>query len=502
MATGIQGTPPKGGRVGFPLLVNYASFFHLRSHGCIMVHLTWDPDRYDEISEHQLFLCTWSIWNHTDFAEVRVFAFLAAPDLRSLCAVCFCIHIDLKIFWKDLMNPEELRVDQSTETFFGLVGSLSTGAAEAEVHTGAQSVGVQVYDDPLQPVTPRDDLFGLSSPHDETGHVEQSSVHSIGHGSKSVEQRVADVAMSKTDYNRALFEVRLNAVGDSELKLPWEQGVWKAIFTDDDSDVFPSVIPPVPGEYLSQAAAVQPESSDATEPAEKSLARSSIVSDPKMPFYSFAIRVLPDRDALEETEKVWLVALNKWHQVFEILSYPGELGRVILQELVTGEHADGSGALRDSLGIKSPRTAVKRAQTMIHFLTWLQVHVSNWNPWDRLHCLQYLQPDGHRRTSASRGMALLEAFRFSKYVLGIPIPEQLLNDPQLKGRAQRMMAGKSSYNPARPLKVSELAFLETSMQKPLDPIDRYIYIYAGIRYFCHTVTFEMVRFEIHSPDLD
>ena len=61
-----------------------------------MVHLTWDPDRYDVISEHQLFLCTWSIWNHTEFAEVRVFAFLAAPDLRSLCAVCFCIHIDLE----------------------------------------------------------------------------------------------------------------------------------------------------------------------------------------------------------------------------------------------------------------------------------------------------------------------------------------------------------------------------------------------------------------------
>ena len=96
MATGIQGTPPKGGGVGFPLLVDYESFFLLRSHGCIMVYLTWDPDRYDVLSEHQLFLCTWSIWNHTDFAEVTVFAFLTVPDLHSFCAVCFCIHIDLE----------------------------------------------------------------------------------------------------------------------------------------------------------------------------------------------------------------------------------------------------------------------------------------------------------------------------------------------------------------------------------------------------------------------
>ena len=42
------------------------------------------------------------------------------------------------------MNPEELRVDQSTVTFSGLVGSLSTVAAEVDVHTGAQSAGVQV----------------------------------------------------------------------------------------------------------------------------------------------------------------------------------------------------------------------------------------------------------------------------------------------------------------------------------------------------------------------
>ena len=60
------------------------------------------------------------------------------------------------------MNPEELRVDQSTVTFSGLVGSLSTGAAEVDVHTGAQSAGVQVYEDQLLPVTPCDDLFGFA----------------------------------------------------------------------------------------------------------------------------------------------------------------------------------------------------------------------------------------------------------------------------------------------------------------------------------------------------
>ena len=76
-------------------------------------------------------------------------------------------------------------------------------------------------------------------------------------------------------------------------------------------------------------------------------------------------RVLPDRNALEETEKVWSHALFKWQQIFEVLGYPGQLGREILQEQVeSGPNAECM-ALRDSLGIKSPRIALKRAQTFV-----------------------------------------------------------------------------------------------------------------------------------------
>ena len=87
---------------------------------------------------------------------------------------------------------------------------------------------------------------------------------------------------------------------------------------------------------------------------------------------------------------------------------------------------------------------MKRAQTLLQYFSWLQMHVAEWDPWNRSHCLQYLQRDGHSRPSASRGMTLLEAFRFARYVLGIEIPDQLLCDPQLRGRAQRLMAEKAS----------------------------------------------------------
>ena len=76
---------------GFPLLCGLALF---ESNGGVMVPLAWDPDRYDFISEHQLFLCSGAIWDHCEFAEVRLFAFLAISDLQSLCTVSYCIYVD------------------------------------------------------------------------------------------------------------------------------------------------------------------------------------------------------------------------------------------------------------------------------------------------------------------------------------------------------------------------------------------------------------------------
>ena len=355
-----------------------------------------------------------------------------------------------------------------------IAGALSSEALEAEAQNMDERIASPSALHPSQPETPTGDLFGYGSDAEQLGldlqgHMEESAQVPTG-----VQHQREDTPISKSDYNRALFEARLNAVGDSELKLPWEQGVWKAIFSDDDSDVFPNVLPPVPGEYLVHRSSAAAALDEVERVAEKTVAESSISQDLKLPFYSFAVKVLPDRDAMEENEKLWNQALYKWQQVFEILDYPGQLGKALLHEQVTTDPGAISVVLRDSLGIKSPRTAIKRAQTLLQYFSWLQSQFLDWDPWNRNHCLQYLRMEGQSRPSASRGLTLLEAFRFARFVLEIPIPDQLMSDPQLRGRAQRLMAEKETYKPARPLKVSELALLERTMQEPLDPIDAYM----------------------------
>ena len=59
-----------------------------------MIELEWDPDRYDYLSENRLFLITWSIWDYTEFAEVRVLSFLLVSDLQSFCSCCYAVHLD------------------------------------------------------------------------------------------------------------------------------------------------------------------------------------------------------------------------------------------------------------------------------------------------------------------------------------------------------------------------------------------------------------------------
>ena len=382
-----------------------------------------------------------------------------------LAASCF-LHV---------MEPGAVTAGETDNPFTELVGassfaadvdSLQNAFSDPSFDTSWQHTGEDCMFEGFSDVG-RPDIGHMSTVGDDT---------SLGPEQPASEQTVReDLPMPRADYNRILFEARMESLSDTDLKLPWEQGIWKSIFSDDDSDVFPSVLPPVPGEYFVPSSASQPADADASRPLELgALVKTSMCKGAELPFYTYAIKVLPDRDAMQETDQLWGTALFKWQQVFEILNYPGQLGTALLSEQITTDPSQSSSVLRDAMGIKSPRTCIKRAQTMLQYLSWLQMQFAEISPWDRSQCLEYLRFDGQSKQSASKGLTLLEALRFSRFVLGIPIPDTLLNDPQLRGRAQRLMAEKEIYKPARPLKVSELKSLESAMQDSQNPVDVYM----------------------------
>ena len=143
-------------------------------------------------------------------------------------------------------------------------------------------------------------------------------------------------------------------------------------------------------------------------------AKHLVSSEVPVPFFSKAIRVLPDRDIHAELTILWHSALLKWQQVFEIMSYPGPVGSALFAEQLSTEIHTDSVVLRDSLGIKSQRTAIKRAQTLLRFMSWMQTEFNDCLQWDRNRVLQYLN---NANSSATKGTTLMEAFRFAKYVI-------------------------------------------------------------------------------------
>ena len=285
-----------------------------------------------------------------------------------------------------------------------------------------------------------------------------------------------DTAVSISDYNRLLFEARLEGVGDAELKLPWETGVMKEIFAEDDSAT--GELFRFPFEYLGVGVATQ---SAANSSSSTEIAKSSVQTKLEMPHYFFAVKVKPDLDIHALTDALWNKSVGKWLQVFEILGFPGQLGTALEYESLYADLEQQGTVLRDALGIKSPRTAIKRAQTLLQYFRWAQGAFSDWDPWNRTRCLTYLGCAGDFKVAASRGLSLLEALRFARFVMQIPIPETLLMDAQIKGRAQRLMLNKREYKPARSLKASEVVAMEQGMVSDMDPLDKYL---LGAALFC------------------
>ena len=231
------------------------------------------------------------------------------------------------------------------------------------------------------------------------------------------------------------------------------------------------MLPQVPADYFNETCPTRTSVGEGEGLGEVVTARQFIQSEVPIPFYSRAIKVLPDRDVHGELDLLWHSALSKWQQVFEILGYPGTIGSALFAEQLSTELHVDSVVLRDSLGIKSPRTAIKRAQTLLRFMAWMQSEFSDCLQWDRNRVLQYLNVSA---SSATKGTTLLEALRFAKFVMQLPISDQLVGDPQVRGKVQRMLAAKESYMPARPLKAAELAALERAIETELDSRDVYM----------------------------
>ena len=224
--------------------------------------------------------------------------------------------------------------------------------------------------------------------------------------------QVQDVAISRDHYQKALLDAAMINAPKAELKLPWEQGVLGIICGKHDAFPFTDPLgkPIIPAES----------SAISLPHAAPEIASASKKRSLDLPLYATAVKALRDEDAYEELDRLWSVAVGKWMANFEIMGFPGTIGNALLSSFQDAD--ERFIILRDTLGIRSPRTAVKRAQTLQKFLQWLGALNINFFDIDRSHVLQYLSSSSERVVAATAGTSLMECFRFTKHVMGVPLP--------------------------------------------------------------------------------
>ena len=269
-----------------------------------------------------------------------------------------------------------------------------------------------------------------------------------------------DLPPSSEDMGRALFDAHSAVAQLSQPRLPWESGVFSWIFGSG-----PSVVP-MPfqvAEVPSLAAQLPISDLPDTAVAPRKRFRSSICSG--------VLKARTDEDAEDEKHRLWVTTLNKWLLVLRLVNFSGTVGAAV--QLADSEESRLS-IIRDALGTRSPRTAIKRANSILRWLKWsFQAGYEVWPP-TAAGLRNFLTDDGSISVAPSACGALLEALRFCKHVMHMVVPDDAVKDPIVIGRCARMMAEKQVVKQARPLLVREVEKLERFMSGDNEPWDIYM----------------------------
>ena len=125
--------------------------------------------------------------------------------------------------------------------------------------------------------------------------------------------------VDNSTFDRMLIDAHLTNVHSALPKFCWEEGVLGDIFSSSSS-FLPSML---------NVVLPQPDDSNAAEPSTTSIGAGILKRKFDGSFYASSVKVISDKDYIEQQQQLWASALCKWEPIFCIVDYQGPIGEAI-----------------------------------------------------------------------------------------------------------------------------------------------------------------------------
>ena len=258
--------------------------------------------------------------------------------------------------------------------------------------------------------------------------------------------------------------------------LPWETGIFRELFSDEPfSD---QLVPKMP---ISNLCSISID--DDPQQVAASVAGVA-VHDSDDCVFAKCISSGDDAHYHEMRQQLRDAAIGKLLIVLRHCLLASKTGRHIIGLGTDAQQKSGAHDIVDAvIGVRSPHTVVKRANSLLSFLRWVaKTGIDEVNPFVEQVVWGYFQHLRITEAAATRADASLSAFRFAFHVLGFECLESAVSSRRLIGAAEIMLSGKRLLRQSLALTAHQVKCLHMVLRdKRCHPTDRAL---VGYLLFC------------------
>ena len=391
---------------------------------------------------------------------------------------------DLQAAFSDTPLGGSCHFDGLTSADWSVQSELRVGESSGVV-TSADSPGIFVAGDSSQGVS------GDLESEPDFVMVDWPNVSFGADNTSALDDPVDEPTMTQSQFQQGFSRSLLtNCTAVSNIVMPWEQGVFRELFSDDP---YGSVVPQMPLDNL--VGPLQP----GMEPQHVGeVVASATVFEQDGPVYMDVISSKDDVDFPSRMELLRERALAKLLVVIEYSLESSSTGRHIASIGDGNPSASESFHILDAVvGLRSPNTIMKRANSLLSFVHWCsRSRAGDANPFNETTLWAYLSELRDTNAAATKGEAVMSAMRFAHYILGFDTLEEAVISRRLIGISELMASGKRMLKQAKVLTVNQVKRLHQILRdETLHMCDRAICAYLLLALYgrCRHSDLQMIK---------